>query len=117
GGRAVAGEVLRAGAEAGLAQSRADGLRVAGHQVRVVAEGARADDGVRGIGGDVEHRGQVEVQVAGGEQIAQGAAHRAAQLDVVDLPQRPRGGQGGAGPRLQPGDVTALLVDRDHAVP
>ena len=116
GGRAVAREVLRAGAQARLDQPGRDGAGVQGDPVRLVPEGARADHGVRRVGGDVEHRGEVEVDVAGAQQVSERPPGAAAQVGVADLAESPGGGQGGAGRGLQAGDVPALLVDRDHAV-
>src|SRR5699024_1299533 len=104
-GGAVTGEVLGAGAQARLGQPRGEGAGVVGDTVGIVAEGAGADDGVGRIGGHIQHRGQVQVDVAGGQDRAERMAGVAGQLGVVGLPERPGGGEGGAGGGLEPSDV------------
>ena len=115
-GGSMAREMLGTGAEPRLHETGGEGARMGGDPIGVVAVGAGADHGVRRVRGDVQHRGEIEVHVAGREHVPERVAGVPGQLDVVGLPQRPGGGQRGAGGRLDAGDVPALLVDGDHAV-
>src|SRR5699024_1761664 len=85
-------------------------------RVSSVSSTAPSGQAVGRSGGPIQHRGRVQVGVAGGQARAQRMSGEAGRLGVGDLPERPGGGGGGAGGGLEPSDVPALLVDRHQAV-
>ncbi|GDY76984.1 hypothetical protein SAV31267_064690 [Streptomyces avermitilis] len=112
----VAGEVFGAGGDARRLEAGDVGGRVPGHQVRVGAEGADADDGVAGVGVHVRGGRPVEIDAAFREPAAEFEGHLPGQRDVVHGAQRVIAREGGSRPHLQARDVAALLVDRHQDV-
>lgn len=113
-GVAVPGEVLDTGGHSGRLEPFDIGGGVAGHQLRVRAEGPYADHRVARVGVDVGRGRPVEVDPAGGQPPAQLGGDRAGQLEVVHRAEREVAGEGGAAARFEPGDVAALLVGGDQ---
>ena len=64
-GVAVAGEVLGHGLHAAVLEAAGVGDDLAGDVVGVVAEGARAYDGVARVGVDIGDRGEVDLHAQG----------------------------------------------------
>ena len=83
-------------------QSRLD------HGLRRRSESTRADDRVCGVGVDVEHRREIEVEA----EARQLAPHGAADSCRVPSPTR-RIGEAGDG-RRRAADATALVIDRNQ---
>lgn len=116
GGGAVPREVLAAHADAGAAHPAGERDAVAGDDVGRGAEGPYPDDGVLGLGDDVEHGPEEQVDTGGGEHAAQRTA-RVQRDGAARQDAEGRGpGQRRTVGRLQPGHVAALLVDGDHQV-
>ena len=115
-GVAVAGGVLRAASDARLLQTGHERDAVARHDISLAGDGARREHHVREIGGDVENRSEGDIHPARSEQVAEGAAGGSGCDEVVQHAVRACPGQAGAPCGLDPGDVAALLVDRDHQV-
>ena len=115
-GAAVPGEVLGARGHARALQAGHRGGGVPGHQAGVRAEGPGADGRAVRRAEHVGARREVEVDPQGGQVGADRPVHRPGQGDVV---HRAEGGvarvRAAVGVR-DPGDVAALLVDRDHRV-
>ena len=112
----MAREVLRAAGDPDLLQPVREGDDVTSDEVGLVTEGANPDHRVQRIRVDVGDRSQLEVEPDSGEISAQGTAHRPRQLDVVDRAERVGAGVRAAFGELEPGDVTALLVETDQEV-
>ncbi|MEM6750724.1 MAG: hypothetical protein AAF612_09665 [Planctomycetota bacterium] len=115
-GVAVAREVLGARRDALLLHAPDQGRAQLGHAVRVGAERAVADHRVRGVGVQVEHRGEVQVEAGGPQlapdQTAQGASPlgvaQAAELTHRRRRRKPPG---------QTHHAAALLVDHQQHPP
>ena len=99
---------------AGALQARdpRDGVRGDGRRVRT--EGADADDGVLRVGVHVDHRGEVEVDPDLGQLAADRARNLLREGRVSGSAKGEVARVGAALRRLEPRDVAALLVDRDH---
>ena len=109
---AVAGKVFQAACSAALGES-GDGFGPRpGDGIGIGTEGSHPDDGIRGLGCHVDNGSEIEVDVAGGQQVTEVPP----ALARLRHPGRARIGQGGAVFGLQPRNVAALLVDRDDYV-
>lgn len=115
-GVAVPGEVLGAGGDTGGLEALDVRGRVPGDEAGVGPEGPDADDRVARVGVGVGGRRPVQVDAALGEPAAQLLGDGAGQVHVVDRAEGEVAGERGTLPDLQPGDVTAFLVDRDEDV-
>ncbi len=73
----------------------------------------RPDDGIVGRGVDVDRRRQVQVDAERRQVGAERPVHRSRQGGVVDRAERGVARVRAAGQVRDPGDVAALLVDRD----
>ena len=115
-GAAVAGEVLGARGHARALQAGHRGGGVSRHQVGVRAEGAGADRRAVRRAEHVGARRQVEVDPQGSQIKTDGPGDSPGKRHVVDRAERrvPRI-RAAVGVR-DPGDVPALLVDRDHRI-
>ena len=111
--RAVSGEVLGTRRDARPLQAGDERRAVAGDDVGRGAERADADDGVLGVGVDVDHGRQGHVDADVTEAPSHCRRHPAGRVHVVQGAEGRVTGVGGAGRRLQAGDVATLLV-RQH---
>ena len=112
----VAGEMLQAAVDAGFRESADVGGDQRGGDGGLVAEGPRADDDVVGVGVDVGHRGEVDV-----EAVSAQVGPDAVRSVVGRL--RASGRHGGHAPvvrhvegrvRRQPADAAAFFVDAEQ---
>src|SRR5437879_5664000 len=106
--------MFHAASDAGRLQAFDPGRRVPRHETGLWSERAQPDDWIDRVAVDVDHRREVEVDAGRGEVSADGARDRTRELDVVDRTEREVAKVRAAGGRLQAGDVSPLLVDRDH---
>ena len=83
-------------------------------QLRIGAEGADADHGVVGVRVHVGDRREVQADAAVGQIGGDPACDGFGQLDVVDDAEGKVAGVRAAVLPLEPGDVAALLVDREQ---
>ena len=111
---AVAGEVLGAGDDTLRLRAADERRDVAGDQLRIGAERADADHGVVGVRVHVGDRREVQADAAVGQIGGNPAGDGFGQLDVVDDAEREVAGVRAAVLPLEPGDVAALLVDREQ---
>ena len=110
----MAGEVLGARGDALALRAGDEGRDVARDELGVGAEAAHADHRVARIRVRVGDGREVQVH-AGARQLAGDRARDLLrQRDVVDGAEREVAGVRAAVLRLEPGDVSALLVDRDQ---
>ena len=115
-GAAVPGEVLGARGHARALQADHRGGGVPGHQAGVRAEGPGADGRAVRRAEHVGARREVEVDPQGGQVGADRPVHRPGQDGVVHRAERGVARVRAAVGVRDPGDVAALLVDRDHRV-
>ena len=69
--------------------------------------------GLSGFDVDVGDRSEVQRDARRAELVGEGAGDLLGERDVVDRAERERAGHRAAAARFEPGDVAALLVDRD----
>ena len=69
--------------------------------------------GLSGFDVDVGDRSEIQRDARRAELVGEGAGDLLGERDVVDRAERERAGQRAAAARFEPGDVAALLVDRD----
>ena len=113
---AVSREVLRAGGDAGALEAHYERSDVAGYELGIAAEGTHADDRVVGVRVHVRDGGEIEVRADSGELGADRSADVPRELDVVDRAERVVAGIATPARGIEPGDVAALLVDRNEQV-
>ena len=106
---AVAGEVLRRADKAAVLQPAQVRAGHAGHERRLVAVGARVDDGVKGVRVDVRHGGVVLVDAHGARLVGHGAAHLVGERRIAGRAERHRGGESGAVGEPHPRPVLHVL--------
>jgi hypothetical protein len=123
GGAAMARHVLDHRQDAAGEKAFAGGAAEFRHQLRVVAEGAVADDGVVLAGQtQVEDRRAVDRDAELGELASEELGIEPHRLDSLgaatarQLAETAGGRHGAPGRRLQPGDTAALLVDQHRRV-
>ena len=114
GGVAVAGKVLGARGDTLALRARDEGRHVARHELGVGPEAAHSDHGVARIRVRVRDRRHVQVHAGARELAGDRARDLLRQRHVVDGPEREVAGVRAAVLRLEPRDVSALLVDRDQ---
>jgi hypothetical protein len=113
GGAAVPREMLGARGHASSLKARHGRRHMAGHQVRVRSEGPGADHRAAPRREHVGARREVGVDAKPREVTADRGVHVPGQRHVVRHPERGVPRVGAARRVGHPGDVTALLVDRD----
>ena len=108
------GEVLRRHRDPRALVRGHPGAGVPRDSLRIRAEAADADHRVVGVGVDVDIRREVEVDAGVAQLRRDGRAHLGGERDIVQAPQDRIARVGRALGRMQPGDIAALLVDRDE---
>src|SRR5262245_459669 len=110
---AMAGKMFAAGNDAACAQPVSPGRADLDHAPWIGAEGAVADDWVRRVGVDIEHRREIEVDAEPSEFLGGGPAETSGELGVALCADLRRGGKMAEG-RGQTMDPAAFLVDGDE---
>jgi hypothetical protein len=105
--------VLSRGEDSRVREAVRGGQRQAGHAIGIAAERSIADDGVVGVGVDVQDRREIPGESGGVQLATDGTGHVAGQRRIIDAPQggRGRGIQKGLG---KPDDTAALLIHADQ---
>jgi hypothetical protein len=109
----VAREVLRSCQNPGILEAAKGGQAHSGYNLRVVAVRAVADDGVCGIGADVEHRGEVPIDPGDREFSSRGARQFFREAWIAESPEEARcrwNEEGGRKSR----DPAAFLIHPDQ---
>ena len=109
---AVAGEMLAARREPGALHGGDDHRTQPGDHVRFASQRAIADDGIRGVGVDIEHRRVVE-RDPDGEQLGGQCRRKAPGQAVVAAATEHHRWRPFRERRTQARDATTLLIDAD----
>ena len=113
---ALAGEVLGRRGRPGVGQPDGERCGVLRHGRGVVAEAARAEVGVVGVGQQVTHGGVVHVHAEGPDLGPDGLAHPTGEVDVTGRSQGQVAGER-RGERAEAEELAGLLVPADQHRP
>ena len=113
---AVAGEMLDARGDADALHALDEGCDVPGHELRIGAERANADDRAGRVDEHVGHGREVDVDPGRRQLAADRPSDAARQGGVVDRAEREVPRERAPARGLEPGDVAALLVGRHQQV-